>query len=185
MSLPQKVVADLVAAGFTEADRVFLQSFEIESLLELRRRWMPAAGVDFPLVQLIGNPRRGRPHDLAWHLAQGHDLAAIYGALGTCWQEGLGGHTRFGHLLQPAALRWLQGQGIAALGPSFETLLPDGPEGPVTTLVDDARAAGLALHPYTLRAELGGEAYGRQLMALGVQGFFIDQPDLGVALRDG
>lgn len=183
-SLSQRVVAELVASGFTESDWVFLQSFEIESLLELGRRWMPDAGVDFPLVQLIGNPRRGRPRDLAWHLAQGHDLAEVYGNLGDCWNEGLGEHTRYGHLLQPAALRWLRGQGIAVLGPSFEALLPDGPDGPVTALVDDARAADLALHPYTLRAELGGEAYGRRLRALGVQAFFIDQPDLGVALRD-
>jgi glycerophosphoryl diester phosphodiesterase len=184
-SLPQMVVAGLVAAGFTEPDRVFLQSFEIESLLELKQRWMPAAGVDFPLVQLIGNPRRGRPRDLAWHLAQGHELTAVYGDLGACWSDGLGEHVRYGHLLQPAALRWLRGQGIAVLGPSFEALLPDGPDGPVTELATDARAAGLALHPYTLRAELGGEAYGRRLLTLGVQAFFIDQPDLGVALRDG
>lgn len=184
-SLAQKVVAGLVAAGFTDPDRVFLQSFEIESLLALKQHWMPAAAVDFPLVQLVGNPRRGRPRDLAWHLAQGHDLAATYGDLGECWQEGLGEHTRYGHLLQPAALHWLRAQGIGVLGPSFEALLPDGPEGPVTALVDDARAAGLALHPYTLRAEMGGEAYGRRLLALGVQAFFIDQPDLGAALRDG
>jgi glycerophosphoryl diester phosphodiesterase len=82
-------------------------------------------------------------------------------------------------------LHWLRSQGVAVLGPSFEALLPDGPEGPVTGLVADAQAAGLALHPYTLRAELGGEAYGRRLLELGVQAFFIDQPDLGVALRDG
>ena len=184
-SLPRKVVAELVAAGFTDPGRVFLQSFEIESLLELRRRWMPAAGVDFPLVQLIGNPRRGRPRDLAWHLAQGDPLATVYGDLGGCWDEGLGEHTRYGHLLKPAALRWLRGQGIAVLGPSFEALLPDGPDGPVTALLDDARAAGLALHPYTLRAELGGEAYGHRLLALGVDAFFIDQPDLGRRLADG
>lgn len=183
-SLPRAVVAELCAADFTGADRVFLQSFEIESLLELRRTWMPAAGVDFPLVQLIGNPRRGRPQDLAWHLAQGHDLDTIYGELAACWTDGLGDQTCYGRLLQPAALRWLRGQGIATLGPNFEALLPDGPDGAVTALLADARAAGLALHPYTLRAELGGEAYGRRLLELGVEGFFIDQPDLGVRLRD-
>jgi glycerophosphoryl diester phosphodiesterase len=184
-SLPQKVVADLVAAGFTDPARVFLQSFEIESLLELRRTWMPAGGVEFPLVQLIGNPRRGRPRDLAWHLARGGALASVYTDLGECWDDGLGEHTRYGHLLQPAALRWLRTQGIAVLGPSFEALLPDGPDGPVTALVEDARAADMALHPYTLRAELGGEAYGRRLLALGVGAFFIDQPDLGRRLADG
>lgn len=185
LSLPQRVVADLCAVGFTDPGRVFLQSFEIESLLELRRLWMPAAGVQFPLVQLIGNPRRGRPQDLAWHLAQGHDLDAVYGDLGACWPERLGGSLRYGHLLQPAALHWLRAQGIAALGPNFESLLPDGPDGAPTSLLVDAHAAGLALHPYTLRAELGGEAYGRRLLELGIDGFFIDQPDLGVRLRNG
>jgi glycerophosphoryl diester phosphodiesterase len=184
-SLPQNVVAGLCDAGFTDPDRVFLQSFEIESLLELRRVWMPAAGVDFPLVQLIGHPRRGRPQDLAWHLEQGHDLQAVYGDLGDCWPEGIGESLRYGHLLQPLALRWLRAQGVAALGPNFETLLPGGPDGAATSLLADAHAAGLAVHPYTLRAELGGEVYGRRLLELGVDGFFIDQPDLGCRLRDG
>jgi glycerophosphoryl diester phosphodiesterase len=185
VSLAQKVVAGLCEAGFTDPDRVFLQSFEIESLLELRRVCMPAAGVDFPLVQLIGNPRRGRPQDLAWHLDQGHELEGVYGDLGACWPEGLGESLRYGHLLQPAAQRWLRAQGVAVLGPNFESLLPEGPDGAATSLLADAHAAGLAVHPYTLRAELGGEAYGRRLLELGVDGFFIDQPDLGCRLRDG
>jgi glycerophosphoryl diester phosphodiesterase len=59
-----------------------------------------------------------------------------------------------------------------------------------------ALKAGLVVHPYTLRAEepyltqtptginqsVVAEAV--QLYGLGVQGFFIDQPDLGVAARD-
>jgi glycerophosphoryl diester phosphodiesterase len=59
-----------------------------------------------------------------------------------------------------------------------------------------ALKAGLVVHPYTLRAEENylsqtpneinqsviAEAV--QLYGLGVQGFFIDQPDLGVAARD-
>nr|WP_265468620.1 glycerophosphodiester phosphodiesterase family protein [Arenimonas daejeonensis] len=179
-----RVVAELQAAGFTDRDRVFLQSFEIESLLDLKQRILPAAGLDFPLVQLIASPRRGRPRDLAWHLAQGHDLAAIYGGLAEVLEDGLGEHTRYAHLLQPPALAWMRREYAAVLGPSFELLLPEGPDGPASPLFVQARAAGLALHPYTLRAELGGEAYGRRLLALGVEAFFIDQPDLGVALRN-
>lgn len=59
-----------------------------------------------------------------------------------------------------------------------------------------AMEAGLLVHPYTLRAEenfltlhanqvpqsITGEVL--QLLSLGVDGFFIDQPDLGVAGRD-
>ncbi len=59
-----------------------------------------------------------------------------------------------------------------------------------------ALKAGLVVHPYTLRAEerpLVGTPHGLEppvvaealhLLGLGVQGFFIDQPDLGVAARD-
>lgn len=185
ISLPERVVSDLVAAEFTDTRRVFLQSFEIESLLELKQRWMPAAGVDFPLVQLIGSPRRGAPRDVVWHATQGHDLETIYGDLGNCWSDGLGAHLRYSHLLQPTAMAWIRRHYAAVLGPSFEALLPDGPEAAASSLFAAVRDAGLALHPYTLRAELGGEAYGRRLVALGVDGFFIDQPDLGVVLRDG
>lgn len=184
LSMAGRVVAELQAAGFADRDRVFLQSFEIESLLDLKRRHLPAAGLDFPLVQLIGPPRRGRPRDLAWHLAQGHDLTAIYGQLAEVLDDGLSEHTRYAHLLQPPALAWMAREYATVLGPSFELLLPDGPDGPASPLFAHARAAGLALHPYTLRAELGGEAYGRRLLALGVEAFFIDQPDLGVARRD-
>lgn len=68
--------------------------------------------------------------------------------------------------------------------------------GLVHPLLAHALKAGLVVHPYTLRAEenylsqaptgvnqsVVAEAV--QLYSLGVQGFFIDQPDLGVAARD-
>lgn len=56
--------------------------------------------------------------------------------------------------------------------------------------------AGLQVHPYTLRAEepfltqgangvdQSALAEAVQLYGLGVQGFFIDQPDVGVAARE-
>ena len=59
-----------------------------------------------------------------------------------------------------------------------------------------ALKAGLVVHPYTVRAEeaflsLGPNGIAQtalaeavQLYGLGVQGFFIDQPDIGVAARD-
>ena len=68
--------------------------------------------------------------------------------------------------------------------------------GLVHPMLAQALKAGLVVHPYTLRAEesfltqtptginqpVVAEAV--QLYGLGVQGFFIDQPDLGVAARD-
>jgi len=70
-----------------------------------------------------------------------------------------------------------------------------------STLVAAAHAAGLAVHPWTFRAENvflpaefrvgsapaehgdpGGEL--RAYLRCGIDGFFTDQPDIGVAVRD-
>ena len=70
-----------------------------------------------------------------------------------------------------------------------------------TSLVADAHAAGLRLHPWTFRAEnfflipafrsgADPKAHGRlaeeiaQFLALGVDGFFTDFPLIGVTARD-
>lgn len=74
-------------------------------------------------------------------------------------------------------------------------------EGGATTLVDDAHAAGLRVHPWTFRAEnafltppfrrgtapaghgdLGGEI--ASALRLGIDGFFTDYPLIGVSTRD-
>ncbi len=99
-------------------------------------------------------------------------------------------------LATPAGLR-----GIAAyargLGPSKDLIVPRDAAGnslPATTLVEDAHAAGLLVHPYAFRAEnlflplelrssedpaeygdLAAEV--RQFLALGVDGLFTDNPD--------
>jgi glycerophosphoryl diester phosphodiesterase len=63
---------------------------------------------------------------------------------------------------------------------------------PPTTLVRDAHAAGLVVHPYTFRAEpkfLPAGYVGDPLkeyqtfFGLGVDGLFSDQPDLAVRAR--
>jgi glycerophosphoryl diester phosphodiesterase len=85
------------------------------------------------------------------------------------------------------------------IGPEKAMILP--PAGPATSLVDDAHAAGLKLHPWTFRAEnlfltprfrspgqpdahgdLSGEI--GAFLALGVDGFFTDFPYIGVRARD-
>jgi len=84
------------------------------------------------------------------------------------------------------------------IGPS-KTMIKDG-DAPATTLVADAHAAGLRLHPWTFRAEnnflppslrrgsdpaahgdLNGEI--RRYLALGIDGFFTDFPGIGAAAR--
>ncbi|MGV6874783.1 ExeM/NucH family extracellular endonuclease [Pseudochelatococcus sp. B33] len=50
----QLLVDKLVDLGFTERDRVYIQSFEVANLIELGTKIQPEAGVDFKLVQLLG-----------------------------------------------------------------------------------------------------------------------------------
>lgn len=181
LSLGALLVRELVAADFTEAGRIYVQSFEIANLIELRRELMPAAGVDWPLVQLLGDFERAAPYDLTWHAARGADMDAIYGGLpGDAAPAAL----RFGDFATAGGLRWLRASHASAIGPSKDSLLPEGTAGPVHACLAQARAAGLQVHAYTLRLELDGAEQGRRLLAEGVDGFFIDQPDLGVALRE-
>ena len=189
ISLGQTLVDTLVAHGFTDASRVHIQSFEVENLLELRHTIMPRAGVDFPLVQLLGHPERDAPHDIALHAADGDDLQAIYAGLAGVTVKGLGMQTRYRDLATPAGLGWMQVHYASGIGPPKQLVLAG--RGQASTLVADAHAAGLRVHPYTSRAEsrflLPGfddvQAETDALFALGVVGVFIDHPDIGVAAR--
>ncbi|WP_223619469.1 glycerophosphodiester phosphodiesterase family protein [Lysobacter sp. ESA13C] len=214
VSLGEKLVQTLVAEGFTDPARVYIQSFEVANLIELKRRILPRAGIDLPLVQLYGDFERDRPYDFVYHLAHGSDLSAIYGDLGTAIPGGIGAGTGYAALTETAALSWMRTHYVAGLGPSKSSLLPrvalpakrdaDGDghallttrnTGFVHPVLGRALQLGLQVHPYTVRAEepfLSQTANGvvqsalgeaLQLYALGVQGFFIDQPDIGVAAR--
>jgi glycerophosphoryl diester phosphodiesterase len=58
--LGARLVSGLVAAGFTDPARVFIQSFECANLQALARDVLPRAGLALPLVQLVdatGAPR--------------------------------------------------------------------------------------------------------------------------------
>jgi glycerophosphoryl diester phosphodiesterase len=88
------------------------------------------------------------------------------------------------------------------LGPEWPLVVPtvDGGLGPATSLVADAHAAGLAVHPWTVRAENAFlpprlrkgtapgdhgdvEAVYKALFAAGVDGLFSDFPGLAVKAR--
>ena len=91
------------------------------------------------------------------------------------------------------------------VGPAKNQIVPrtsTNTLGTPTTLVADAQAAGLLVHPYTFRAEntflplelrspAGPAAYGNlfseleQFFGLGVDGVFTDNPDIAVETRDG
>lgn len=215
VSLGTKLVETLVAEGFTDPRRVFIQSFEVANLLELKHSIMPARGVSFPLVQLYDDFHDASPYDVRYNAARGSDMQAIYGGLADVAEGGLDAETTYGALVTEPALNWMKANYASGVGPWKGSLLPrvsldpkvdangDGKAelgtsstGLVHPMLGWALKAGLQVHPYTLRAEEsylaqtpGGIAQSAmaeavQLYGLGVQGFFIDQPDLGVAARE-
>jgi alkaline phosphatase/secreted PhoX family phosphatase len=157
----QILVDTLVAKGFTDPDRLFLQSFEITNLKELHDTILPAVGLDdIPLVQLISGS--GAPYDAVY---QGLDIT--YDEMSTA--EGL---------LEIATY-------ADGVGPS-KTRIVNSTTLESTTFVDDAHAAGLQVHPYTFRSDPeflpaaysgNPEAEYELFTQLGVDGFFSDFPD--------
>lgn len=176
LPLEEALVTAIQGNVYTRQAPVFLQSFETGNLRALRQR----IGKTLPnvkLVQLIGSPKR-RPAD--WTLA---------------------GDTRtYADMTTSVGLREVAGY-ADGIGPDRGHILPRDSRGNIgtpTSLVRDAHAAGLLVHPYTLRPEnsflprnlrgpgddaarhpagMVGEA--RALLEAGVDGFFTDDPALG------
>jgi len=106
--------------------------------------------------------------------------------------------------VRPAGLRVLRAGGIDGLGPDKNQIIPRNPDdtlGQPTSLVRDAHAAGMTVHPYTFRAEnqflpteyrsnANPNDYGRAIdeqvrfLRTGIDGLFTDQADIGVVARD-
>ena len=223
-SLGQLLVDDLVENGFTDPARVYLQSFEVENLIELQNSILPRAGIDLPLVQLYGDVTDAfvqpsssfsRPYDMRYNALAGADLGAIYGPLNDLVEGGIRADTGYGDLTTDAVIEHIAGAYAEGLGPWKNSLLlreglaepvdgdGDGEahiasqlNGRVADFLEHAFKHGLLVHPYTLRSEerfltvdaggvpqsVGDEAF--QLLSLGVNGFFIDQPGDGVRARD-
>ncbi|MFD8416087.1 glycerophosphodiester phosphodiesterase [Streptomyces sp. NPDC059650] len=149
---------------------VFLQSFEPSSIQRLGRL------VSAPRVVLLGAANT-RP----WDFEQAKDPRTV------------------ADLVKPEGLKWIArfAQGI---GPTLDLILPRdaaGRLGTPTTLVKDAHAQGLVLHPYTARNEnhflpaeyrkgtdpaAYGDAFGafRTYFEQGIDGIFTDNPDTGL-----
>ncbi|MFH8367038.1 glycerophosphodiester phosphodiesterase [Streptomyces sp. NPDC018031] len=152
----------------------FLQSFEPSSIQRLAKL------VDTPKVVLLDGANT-RP----WDFVEAGDPRTV------------------ADLVKPEGLAWIArfAQGI---GPTLLLIIPrdaSGRLGTPTTLVKDAHAAGLVLHPYTLRNEntflpvdfrrgTDPNAYGDALAALkvyfeqGIDGIFTDNPDTGLLARE-
>ncbi|MFI9567530.1 glycerophosphodiester phosphodiesterase [Streptomyces rishiriensis] len=152
---------------------VILQSFEPTSIQRLNKL------VDNPLVVLL-SAADSRP----WDFVETGDPRTV------------------ADLITRAGLREIAGyaQGI---GPTLDLVIPKDAAGNLTrptTLVKDAHAVGLVLHPYTMRNEnpflpanfrkgTGADAYGdsfgafRTYFATGIDGVFTDNPDTAVLAR--
>lgn len=187
LSLGDLLIGTLLAEDFTDPDAVFIQSFEVQNLIELRDTLMPRAGVAFPLVQLLGEPG-AVPYDIARHFAHRHDVATVYPGM----PEPIA-------MASPGMLRWMKSRYADAIGVRKDDLLQDtdglGP--PVLPpLFAAATGAGLQVHAYTLRSDdrdarsvlVDGRArairMAGQLYRMGVSAIFFDQPDLGTSARD-
>nr|WP_322657642.1 phytase [Dendronalium sp. ChiSLP03b]MDZ8203938.1 phytase [Dendronalium sp. ChiSLP03b] len=193
INLGQKLVDTLVAKEFTDPKRVFIQSFEVGNLKELKQDIMPEAGINLPLVQLFGGAT-SRPYDFV-----------------------VSGDTRtYGDLSKPTELKAIATY-ATGIGPDKRLIVPvkgfdingDGKDDDITgdgvvndadritttptTLVQDAHDAGLLVHPYTFRKEgvfLARDYNGdlkkefEQFIDLGVDGYFTDFPGIGDLVRD-
>ncbi len=164
-------------SGYHEMQhKVFLQSFEIESLHRLNRL------TDLRLVQLLGGS--GQPFDV----------------------QAAGGTLTFEAMATADGLRDISSYADGVGPDKTHFLIPRDDNdnlalGDATNFVEHAHTAGLVVHPYTFRAEneflptalrssgnateLGAAAAEiAAFLALGIDGFFTDHADIGIAARD-
>ena len=177
LTMEEVLVQSLRDNGYNEFQhKVFLQSFEISSLRSLN------AITNLKLIQLLGNS--GQPYDerISGSILTYADMATAQG-------------------LREIAVY------ADGVGPEkYHYLIPQNERGELklenkSDFVTLAHAAGLLVHPYTFRAEneflpnsfqtstdpaaLGSAAKELDLfLQLGIDGFFTDHTDIGVAVRD-
>ncbi|MFC7217831.1 glycerophosphodiester phosphodiesterase [Streptomyces polyrhachis] len=145
----------------------FLQSFEPGSIQRLARL------VSAPGVVLLSGPTT-RP----WDFVEAGDPRTV------------------ADLVKPEGLDWIAGY-AKGLGPTMDLILPRDATGKLldeTTLVRDAHARGLVLHPWTHRSENNflpldyrvgtdpaayGDTFGalKRFLETGIDGIFSDNPD--------
>ncbi len=238
LSLEEPLVKTLQDTGFTDPDRIFIQSFEVSNLIELNATLEELGLGDIPLVQLFGNTEDDDineggggfsvPYDFVANFgkegftqedavdAYGEELLTALGILGEngSYKPEVAQSITYGDLANPEAIEIISDY-ASGLGPWKNNILlredleepvdgnGDGKAeittqltGEVFPLVDYAHDAGLQVHPYTLRNEeqfLTLDAEGnpqtpeeefKQLIDVGVDGFFTDFPATGVAVVD-
>ena len=175
LGLEKTLVKLLRRNGYRDARApVYIQSFEVENLKTLSRL------TSIRLVQLLWVD--GQPYD----------------------QQVLGTGLSYAQMSTPAGLREIA-RYASGIGPEKSLIIPRDAQGNLdpanaSTLVADAHVAGLKVHPYTFRAEntflpadlrsgddpqahgdIAAEA--RAFLETGIDGLFIDQPDIAVRVR--
>jgi glycerophosphoryl diester phosphodiesterase len=198
--LGELLLLALQGSEFLNAERLFIQAFEVAPLIVLKDR-LDELGVSVPLIQLYGdisNLRyRAAPRDMVYYAEQ-QDLS-IYGELDQIVEGGIRTSISFAELATPLVLAYMARRYAAGIGPPRQNVMLTkvaadsrhriftGESGPLLTA---ALAAGLLVHPYTLRAEppfllrtadglMPVAVEAQHLLEAGVQGFFIDQPAEG------
>lgn len=183
LPLEKRLVDVLVANGYKGKNAaVFIQSFEVANLKELRGM------TEMRLVQLIDNPLNppvnGAPRNAPY------DFVAA------------GSSRTYADLVKPAGLKEIA-QYADAVSPYKEVIIPRDTKnelGATTSFVTDAHTAGLKVHTWTLRPEnpflppsmrLGDPASLTQrgdsiaeitaYLKAGIDGFFTDDPAVGRA----
>ena len=177
LPMEDRLLATLAAHSYTRGAPVEIQSFEIGNLKYLRGRIADGGYGNMRLLQLLDVGER-QPRDVA--LADG----------------GLD----YARMMTPSGLRDVAAY-ADAIGPDSRAIIPlepDGALGTPTSLVRDAHAAGLEVHPYTFRPEnrylpknlwqgddprtfnaAGSIAEIRAYLGTGIDAFFTDAPALG------
>lgn len=166
LPLEEALIAELKKADMNKKDsKVFIQSFEMSNLKMLKKM------TPLPLVFLIDEAEE-TPYD---HIASGDKRT-------------------YEDMIKPASLKELSAT-IAGIGPYKRLIVPVDSLGNLkkpTTLVQDAHAAGLLVHPFTFRNESTflNQAYAGdpqkeylQFYKLGVDGLFSDFTDEAVKAR--
>ncbi len=166
LPLEEPLLTVLQAAGYRgRTAPVYIQSFEVGNLKTLRKV------TDLPLIQLL--EAAGRPWDFAV----------------------TGDPRTYRDLATPAGLAEIATY-ADGIGPDKRMIVPAGPDGrllPATSLVADAHAARLLVHPWTFRSdgsflapnyEGHPEREYEKFFALGVDGLFSDFPDTAVHARE-
>lgn len=166
LPLEEALVKELKAHGLNKKNSlVFIQSFEMANLKKLKKL------TSLPLIYLIDDPEK-KPFD---HVASGDQRTYL-------------------DMVQPKALKEIS-ETVYGIGPYKRYIIPANDKGemlPATTLIQDAHAVGLKVHPYTFRNEAqyllknyAGDPQKEylQFFELGVDGVFSDFPDQAVLAR--